>query len=169
MKKIVLAIEYLLWSSRLIVFGGSVAGVVAAFALVFLGVYEIGASVISFGGLVSGEVTIYDLQTKVLASVIGAVDYFLIATVLLIFGVGLYELFIGKIEFIEADTRSAKVLEIHSLKELKDKLLQVIHVALVVFFFKYAIKKSYTEVLDLLYLALAIFLIALSIFLGSRK
>jgi len=95
-------------------------------------------------------------------------DLYLIATVLLIFGVGLYELFISRIDIIEKEEKSSGILKVHTLDELKEKLLKVIHVVLVVYFFKYAIKFEYNKIEDLFYLALSILMIAVSFYFTKQ-
>ena len=88
---------------------------------------------------------------------------YLIAIVLFIFGFGLYELFISKIDVAEKSAAS-KILEIHSLDELKDKLAKVIIMVLIVGFFKRAMHTTYDSAIDMLMLAGAIFALALSFY-----
>lgn len=109
------------------------------------------------------------LQKESITKIIGAVDNYLIATVLLIFGLGIYELFISKIQHIEEDTKSSKILMIHSLDQLKDKIAKVIIMVLIVTFFKYALSQESWNMLNLLLLAVGILLIALSFYLVNVK
>ncbi len=74
-----------------------------------------------------------DLHEDVVALIIGAVDLYLMALVLFIFSFGVYELFISEIEEFK-QTKQSKVLEVHSLDQLKDKLAKVIIMVLVVIF-----------------------------------
>ncbi len=76
-----------------------------------------------------------DLHEDVVALIIGAVDLYLMALVLFIFSFGVYELFISEIEEFK-QTKQSKVLEVHSLDQLKDKLAKVIIMVLVVNFFQ---------------------------------
>jgi len=59
----------------------------------------------------------------------------LIAVVLLIFSFGIYELFISEIDDAENSEVGSKILAIHSLDELKDKLGKVVVMVLIVSFF----------------------------------
>ena len=104
-----------------------------------------------------------DFHEKIVAELIGAIDLYLIAIVLFIFGFGLYELFISKIDVAERSAAS-KILEIHSLDELKDKLAKVIIMVLIVGFFKRAMHTTYNGALDMLALAGAILGLALAFY-----
>ncbi len=88
---------------------------------------------------------------------------------LLIFGIGLYELFVSKIVQIEEDKKSAGILIIHSLDQLKEKLAKVIIMVLIVAYFKNALDMKYEDILQLLYLGTGIFLISLSLYLMHKN
>jgi uncharacterized membrane protein YqhA len=94
---------------------------------------------------------------------VNSVDLYLIATVLLIFSVGLYELFIQEISFADRLTRKGGVLDIVNLEQLKNKLAQTIIMILIVSFFQHATHLSYSNSLELLYLAIGVFLIAIAV------
>ncbi|WP_456430971.1 YqhA family protein [Nitratifractor sp.] len=104
-----------------------------------------------------------NFHERLVAELIGAVDLYLIAIVLFIFGFGLYELFISKIDIAERSAAS-RILEIHSLDELKDKLAKVIIMVLIVGFFKRAMNTVYGGPVEMLMLAGAIFLLALAFY-----
>ncbi len=70
---------------------------------------------------------------KALPLMVGAVDLALLASVLIIFALGLYELFIAEVNRLEG---SLNVLVVRSLNDLKTKLGQVILMILVVKFFE---------------------------------
>ena len=70
-----------------------------------------------------------------LYKMISAVDLYLIGIVLLIFGFGIYELFISKIDIAREDL-SVTILEIENLDELKNKIIKVIVMVLIVSFLK---------------------------------
>lgn len=112
----------------------------------------------------------YEQFTKMAVShLVGAIDDYLIGTVFLIFGIGLYELFISKIDIAENDETSSKVLVIHDLDALKEKIAKVVIMVLIVTFFKYAINMKYDEMINLLYLSIGILLIAISIYLTHKS
>jgi len=161
--------ERILWESRLMVILAVVASVLAALTLTIVGTYDI-YLVFSemFHAFSSNEA--YEIFHKdAITHIISAIDAYLISTVLLIFGIGLYELFISKIDYAEKETKSSKILVIHSLDQLKDKLAKVIVMVLIVTFFKHAVSFKYEEVLNLLYLSIGILLIALAIYFLAKS
>jgi uncharacterized membrane protein YqhA len=97
---------------------------------------------------------------------IASVDTFLFATVLLIFSMGLYELFISRIDPASrtADSRP-NWLEIHSLDDLKSAVGKVILMILIVRLFETAVKMTYTDPLHLLWLGFTVLFTALSLYL----
>ena len=101
-------------------------------------------------------------------AIVSAIDLYLIATVLIIFSLGLYELFISKIDEAENDEHS-KILAIHSLDDLKEKLAKVVLMVLIVTFFKYAIHIKYETPLEILYLAVGVFMLALALYFSHKK
>lgn len=115
---------------------------------------------------IEGEITYH-----IVSYIIGGIDYYLIGIVLLIFGLGIYELFISEIDvrfeqqnvtFQQGDTN---LLQSESLEELKGKLVKVIVVALIVSFFKKILTLEVQQASDLVYVAFSILLIALSNYL----
>jgi uncharacterized membrane protein YqhA len=94
---------------------------------------------------------------------------YLTSTVLLIFSVGLYELFIQKLDDYVTNYSKLNVLVVHNLEQLKSKLVQTIIMILVVEFFKKATQMLYSSPLDLIYLSTGIFLIALSVYFTHSK
>jgi len=167
--KIEQGIEWLLWQSRLMVIFAVVSSIIASFILIMTGTYDIMRVVIDFFHAFGDKSAYKHFQIEMLTHIISAVDAYLIATVLLIFGVGLYELFISKIDYLEGDENSAKILVVHSLDELKEKLAKVILMVLIVVFFKHALHLKYDDVQSLLYLGIGIFFIAVSIFLTNKS
>jgi uncharacterized membrane protein YqhA len=100
---------------------------------------------------------------NIVTDLIGAVDLYLIAIVLFIFGFGLYELFISQID-VAKQSAASKILEIHSLDELKDKLAKVIIMVLIVGFFKRAMNATYGTALEMMYLSIAILGLSLAFY-----
>jgi uncharacterized membrane protein YqhA len=108
------------------------------------------------------------MHSTILTDVAGLVDGFLFATVLLIFGLGLYELFIDRIHVAERSEFGERILLIRSVDDLKDRLSKVVFLILVVRYFEYALQAQLTTSLEILQLAAGIMLIALALFLTSR-
>lgn len=169
MNKLEQIFERLLWESRLMVIFSVIASILAAFTLVIIGTYDILLIFKELFHAFSDQEVYEQFHKDAITHIISAIDAYLISTVLLIFGIGLYELFVSKIDYAEKDTRSSRILIVHSLDQLKDKLAKVIVMVLIVTFFKHAVKYSYEEVLNLLYLGIGIFLIALAIYLLAKS
>ncbi len=103
-----------------------------------------------------------DIHNLLLNSIIMAIDLYLIAVVLLIFSFGLYELFIAKIQI--KDESDSKVLEIHTLDQLKDKLAKVIVMALIVAFFSKVLNMGMKSTQDMLFFAISILALAIGLY-----
>lgn len=100
---------------------------------------------------------------------VSSVDVFLFAMVLIIFGVGVYELFISKIDPVvkKVDGRP-NWMQVHSVDDLKSSLGKVILMVLIVTFFKHSIEVEYGDVNALLKLGVGIVLIALALFITNK-
>lgn len=108
-----------------------------------------------------------NFHADVVAEVIGAIDLYLIGVVLLIFGFGIYELFISEID-IAKEGENSQVLYISSLDQLKDKIAKVIVMVLVVNFFQRVLHTTYAGALEMLYFALSIVGLALGLYFLSK-
>lgn len=98
---------------------------------------------------------------RIVPLLINSVDNYLFATVLLIFSMGLYELFISRIDPASrtADSRP-NWLNIQTLDDLKGNIGKVILMILIVSFLEKSLTISYATPLDLLYLCIGIILVA---------
>ncbi|NPA16746.1 YqhA family protein [Persephonella sp.] len=162
-------VERLLWESRFMIFLAVIASVLAAFVLVLIGTYDIYLVIKDATHMFSSKEYFKEFHKEAIKHIVSAVDVYLISTVLLIFGLGLYELFISKIDPMEKDTKSSKILVVHTLDQLKEKLAKVILMVLIVTFFKYAIEFKYEDIKNLLFLSIGVFLIALSIYFMHKS
>jgi uncharacterized membrane protein YqhA len=176
MKRVEQMIESFLWNSRYVVFLAVASSLIASFVLFIMATIDV-LKVITyiFGAYVAtGAFRLFseyseELHNFVVTHVVGAVDDYLLATVLLIFSLGLYELFISKIENAEKDSlHSSQILLIKNLDDLKDRLAKVILMILIVTFFKNTIHTSFEQPLNILYLGGGIFLIAISFYFTFR-
>ena len=107
--------------SRFVVAVPAIGSILGAFILMVIGTWEI---IRSFLALVDPDV---DLKESVVA-ILTAIDTLLLATVLLVIGYGLYEL------FVDATVRLPPWLEIKSLDDLKAKLIGVVVAIIAVVF-----------------------------------
>ncbi len=161
--------ERILWEARLLIVLAVISSVLAAVILLLFGTYDILTLLGKFLQFFLNPEDSEKFHKEVIIRVISALDFFLISTILFIFGLGLYELFISKIEHLEKDTKSSKILVVHSLDQLKDKLGKVIIMLLVVTFFKHAISIKYEEIMNLLYLSVGIALISLALYFLAKE
>lgn len=161
--------EGALWRSRLVVYAAVICSMLAAFALFYVTVVEVYYTLAHLAHYASlDDVARGELRADTVAHIVGSVDGFLLAIVLLIFAFGIYELFISEIDCAK-DERSSKVLIIESLDDLKSRLASVILMILVVIFFEHAIHFQPHGIMDLLYFAVAISLISLALYLLHKS
>lgn len=101
---------------------------------------------------------------------VSSIDVFLFAMVLIIFGIGIYEMFITKIDPVlqKVDGRPSW-MHISNVDDLKSSLGKVILMVLIVTFFKHSIEVEYGNVNDLLKLGFGIVLIALALFITAKS
>jgi uncharacterized membrane protein YqhA len=111
------------------------------------------------------------LHNELVGNIIGAVDLYLVAIVLLIFSFGLYELFVSDIASKSGKNRLElpKTLAIHSLDELKDKLAKVIVMVLIVSFFQRVIDIKYSTSLEMFYFAISISALSVGVYLLKKE
>ena len=108
------------------------------------------------------------------ATFVASIDGYLFATVLIIFSMGIYELFINKIDPVNKalDSRPSW-LKINSIDDLKSSLGKVILMILIVSFFEHSLNVHYETVSDLLLFGVGILLISAALYLthigGSHK
>lgn len=156
--------ENMLWSTRFFVLLAvifSMLGGISLFIVASVDVWHVATMV--FDNYFGHAGHLANFHEKIVAELIGAIDLYLIAIVLFIFGFGLYELFISQID-VAKKSAASKILEIHSLDELKDKLAKVIIMVLIVGFFKRAMHTEYNGAFDMLALAGAILGLALAFY-----
>lgn len=162
--------EKLLWGSRHMVFAAVVSSMLLSLLLFVITAVDVG-SLLSHApdyiGSSGDERKV--LKIEMVAHTVGAIDGFLLATILLIFSLGLYELFISDIEEAKKSDQSTKVLVITSLDDLKSKLAKVILMILVVTFFEVSLSMSFTGALDLVYFSLGILMVSLALYFGSKS
>lgn len=104
-----------------------------------------------------------NIHALIVGEIIGAVDLYLIAIVLVIFSFGLYELFISEVN--DKDKHIPSILAVHSLDELKDKLAKVIVMVLVVSYFRRVFYIDYSGPLEMMYFAISITALSIGVYL----
>ena len=158
-----------LWSSRFMIILAVIFGIVGATVLFIVASVDVFNSAEFVYTTYVNHTHPENFHEDVVGGIIGAVDLYLIGVVMLLFAFGLYELFISDIDAAkEVDGEENKILAIHSLDQLKDKISKVIVMVLVVGFFQKVGHTEYHGALDMLYFALSITAVAVGLyFLGK--
>jgi uncharacterized membrane protein YqhA len=164
--------ESMLWNSRFVVVISVLVSLVTAFAMFYMATVDAYYLISHLGEYLSpdliGEAR-KDFRAGTVTHVVEVIDGYLLATVLLIFALGLYELFISKIEQAEESETQSSVLAINSLDDLKTRLGRVVIMILIVNFFEHAISMDFHGPLELLALAGGIALIGLTLYLTHSE
>ena len=159
--------EKALWSTRFIVIIAVILSIFSSISLFLLGGWDIIQATIFNNPLLNENV---NNSNELLFKIISSIDLFLIGIVLLIFGFGVYELFISEIDFAKGKFADS-TLKINSLDQLKNKIIKVIIIVLIVKFFEKVLKLSHNFITpnDLLLFSLSILLICIGYYLINRK
>jgi len=161
--------ENTLWSTRFMVVLAVVFGLLGAIILFIVASID----VFNTAGFV---LTTYmdhahpeHFHEDVVGGIIGAVDLYLIGVVMLIFSLGLYERFVSEIDAAkDHEGEDNKILAIHSLDQLKNKISKVIVMVLVVGFFQKVGHTEYNGALEMLYFALSITAVAVGLYFLNK-
>tara|TARA_B100000085_G_C18408515_1_gene457632 strand:+ start:81 stop:575 length:495 start_codon:yes stop_codon:yes gene_type:complete len=159
--------EKFLWNFRYITILAVILSILSAFTLILIGSWDIIEAVIFYNPLFDASIS---SNNELLFKLISAIDLFLIGIVLLIFGFGIYELFVSEIDFANAKF-SESTLKIRDLDQLKNKIIKVIIIVLIVKFFEKVLKfsENFTTPMDILYFGLSILSICVGYYLINRK
>ncbi|WP_339719695.1 YqhA family protein [Marinomonas primoryensis] len=167
MKKIESVFEHFLWNSRLLVLIPVISSLLGSLILFMVGTMDI--IKVSFKSInyYLGRETL-DIHDFIVTDIILAIDIYLIAIVLLIFGAGIYRLFISPIDESEASDIKHP-FNIQSFDELKDKIVRVVILAVIIEFFRAVVEIKFSTALDAIYLALSVFALAASLYLMNKS
>ena len=159
--------ESFLWNLRYVVILAVILSVLASITLFIIGSWDIIHSIVFQNPLTNDSIT---HNNDLLFKIISSIDIFLIGIVLLIFGFGVYELFISEID-IAKDKFSNSTLKISTLDQLKNKIIKVVIIVLIVKFFEKILKltPNFNTPQDLLLLSISILSICLGFFLINKK
>lgn len=157
-----------LWNSRFVILAAVMGSLLAGFAIFYMATVD----VVNLVGhtLHYADASMSDEARKILhdstvSHIVEVVDGYLLGTVMLIFALGLYELFISDIDQAHGSKASSKILVIRSLDDLKSRLAKVILMIMIVTLFEEALNMKMSTPIDLLYLGGSIALIALALYL----
>ena len=159
--------EGFLWNCRFVVLTAVIGSLLAAFAIFYITSIDVitlfqHAMHYADSGLTEADRKI--LHDGTISHVVEVVDGYLLATVMLIFSLGMYELFISDIDQAHGKNSASKILLINSLDDLKSRLAKVILMILIVTLFKEAMYMELSTPLDLVYLGASITLVSLALY-----
>jgi uncharacterized membrane protein YqhA len=158
-----------LWNSRFVIITAVLGSLFAGFAIFYMATVDVVN--LFMHALHYADSSLTDEARKALhdstvSHIVEVVDGYLLATVMLIFSFGMYELFISDIDQAHDSEGSSRILVIDSLDDLKSRLAKVILMILIVTLFEEAINMKLTAPIDLVYMGGSIALIALALYLS---
>jgi uncharacterized membrane protein YqhA len=164
--------EALLWRSRLLVLVAVVASLAAAVVVFFVATVDVAGIIgkaAAYADTSLNDTARDALRLRIVASIVKIIDLYLLAVIMLIFALGLYELFISKINIAEGSEFADRMLLIRNFDDLKSRLANVVLLMLVVKLFQEALQMPYGSPSELLYLAGAVVLISAALYLSGKK
>jgi len=165
-----LLFEKLLWNSRFVVMLAVISSIIGMLLLFLLSAADMLHLASDYVEMTMFGKEYPDFHTRAVSHIISAVDDFLLATVLLIFALGLYELFIDKLSIARGadSTKTNNILVINSLDDLKDRLGKVILMILIVAFFKNVLHVTFDNPLNILYIGAGILMVSLASYFSHK-
>jgi uncharacterized membrane protein YqhA len=160
--------ESLLWNSRFVVVIAVVASIAAALGVFYVVTVDVVYAIVhllDYASPALSDAARQDMRNNTLTHVVEAVDGYLLSTVLIIFALGLYELFVSDLDIARRSRAASKVLVIDTLDDLKNRLAKVILMILVVKLFESAVRTKMDNALELLFLGGAIALVGVALYL----
>ena len=164
--------EKTLWSSRLLMIVGVVMSALmslGAFYMATVDALGLLKYLAAYGDASLGTEARADVRAQTVTLIVKSVDGYLIAAILLIFALGLYELFINRLDASRNSEVAPKLLQVRSLDDLKHRIAGLLLLVLVIEFFQRALRLNYETPLDLLMLALSVLLIAASFYVSNLR
>lgn len=163
MKNVEIVFEKILWNSRFLILIAVVSSLLGSLVLFMVGTMDIiKVATMTFNYYIGrGDQNIHEF---IITDIILAIDIYLVAVVLLIFGAGAYRLFISPIDESEGSA-VAHPFNIQTFDELKDKIVRVVILAVIIEFFRAVVDIQFSTPLDAIYLALSVLALAASVYL----
>ncbi len=160
--------EAALWRPRFVVIFAVVASLAAALAIFYMATVDVVylvAHILHYADPALDASARKLLHDETITHVVEVVDGYLLGTVMLIFALGMYELFVSDIDEAHGSRASSNILVIENLDDLKQRLAKVIIMILIVTVFEMGLKLPINTPLDLLELAGAVALLGLALYL----
>jgi uncharacterized membrane protein YqhA len=162
-------LEGSLWNSRFVIMFAVVGSLFAGFAIFYLATVDVVYLVkhaLHYASPELNDEARKILHDNIVSHIVEVVDGYLLGTVMLIFSLGLYELFISDIDQAHGTKASSKILVINNLDDLKSRLAKVILMIMIVTLFEESLHMKLTAPIDLLYLGGSIALVGLALYLS---
>jgi uncharacterized membrane protein YqhA len=109
------------------------------------------------------------VRAKLVANIVKALDGYLIATLLLVLGFGLYELFVRNMTTADRSGVAPRLLRFESIDDLKDRIFKLVLLLLVVQFFDESLDLTFHSAQELVLLGAGIFLIGAAFFVSNLR
>lgn len=164
--------ERALWESRLVIIIAVVACALMSFGTFFIAAVDavyLFKTIVAYADFTQPSDVRETLRSQTITLIVKTLDSFLIAAILIIFALGLYELFINRLDAARKSEVAEKLLRTRTLDDLKQRIAGLLLLVLVIEFFQQALRFNYQTPLDLLYLAVAILLISAAFYLSSLR
>ena len=127
--------EGTLWNSRYVIFAAVIGSLLAGFAIFYMATVDVVYLVmhtLHYGDPSLTEKAHKTLHDATVTHIVEVVDGYLLGIVMLIFSLGLYELFISDIDQAHGSKASSNILVISNLDDLKSHLAKVILMVMIV-------------------------------------
>jgi uncharacterized membrane protein YqhA len=162
--------ERILWNSRLIIIVAVVSALLVAVATLLTATADVVHLLkLAFTYASATSEAEAHMSTKIVALAVKSIDGYLLTAIMIIFSLGLYELFVSKIDAAEDSDVAQRVLLIQDMDDLKDRLAKLVILILVITFFEHALEITYHSAIDIVYLALGTALVGLALYASSRS
>ncbi|GIW06676.1 MAG: hypothetical protein KatS3mg060_1481 [Dehalococcoidia bacterium] len=164
--------ESALWFTRMLALVAVVASVIMAMGAFLMATIDVVYLVQGFGAYSDLSLDGAEhaaVRAKLVAYIVKALDGYLIATLLLVFGFGLYELFIRNLSNAERSVVAPRLLRFESIDDLKDRIFKLVLLLLVVQFFDETLDLTFHTPQELILLGAGIFLIGAAFFVSNLK
>lgn len=161
--------ERALWAVRYIIIVPVLAVAIAAVGTVIVTTLEAIRLIVPVQKIFAGGGAGQTDRLVPLGAVLQMVEGYLLAAILIIFALGLYELFIARIDVVGSPEDTPRTLIIRSVDDLKERLGRVVVLALVIEFFQQSLGLEHGKPIDLLYMAVGILLIGAALYLSALR
>lgn len=162
------AFERGLWLVRFLMLVPIVVSILLAASATYLATVDalhVLGQLSSYSAVATGGTVSHGLRATLVSDIMKAIDLYLIAAILVVSALGLYELFIRRLQVVENSEFAYGLLAIRTLDDLKNRLSKVVLLVLIIEFLQQSLGLSYRTPLDILYLAIGIALVGLALYL----